>query len=202
VSGPARVVAARTMSARAFPEVFPVILVSPSRTRSLVLVAIVVVLSACTTSPGASTPASAAPSASGAPATPAGASASASTASPGASAPASSTATQSTTEWGRIWDALPPSFPTYPGAQPTETGAAPATATLQLPVTVDAAAAWWRTALEGAGYRIEGVNGPLEDGSIVIDAEGGAGCRVQTSVAPLGGTTVATIHVGADCPFR
>ena len=106
------------------------------------------------------------------------------------------------TEWGTIWDALPPSFPAFPGAQPTETGAGPATAILQLPGRADVAADWWKESLEEAGYHLEGVNGPLEDGAIVIDATGEAGCRVQTSIAPLGDVTIATIFVGSECPFR
>jgi hypothetical protein len=46
------------------------------------------------------------------------------------------------------------------------------------------------------------VNEPLEDGSIVIDAIGDAGCGLQASIAPLGDATIATIFVGSECPFR
>jgi hypothetical protein len=92
-----------------------------------------------------------------------------------------------------IWDALPAGFPAYPGAQPTETGAGPASAVLQVRATVQVAADFYREALEAAGYRIEATNGPLEDGSIVIDAAGDGACRIQVAVAPLGGVTVATI---------
>jgi hypothetical protein len=46
------------------------------------------------------------------------------------------------------------------------------------------------------------VNGPLEDGSIVIDATGESECRVQARIAPLGDATIATIFVGAGCPFE
>ena len=180
-----------------------------SRTRAaifLLLALPAILVGACTSGPGASTPASAstAPSAppsaapstaaSTAPSVPAGSSAGSSA---GASAPATTE-----TEWGTIWDALPPSFPAFPGAQPTETGAGPATAILQLPGPADVAADWWKESLEEAGYHLEGVNGPLEDGAIVIDATGDAGCRVQTSIAPLGDVTIATIFVGSECPFR
>ena len=164
-----------------------------SGARFFMLVAIVALAAACTASPVANSTAS--PGASALPSATASGSSS-------MTAPAASSVTQTTIDWGRIWDSLPPGVPAYPGAQATETGSGPASATLELPAGVDAAATWWRTALEGAGYRIEAVNGPLEDGSIVIDAEGDAGCRVQTSVAPLGDVTVATIYVAADCPFR
>ena len=126
----------------------------------------------------------------------------AATASPAGGSQSASGVGQTETAWGTIWDALPPSFPAFPGSQPTETGAGPASATLQLPGPADVAADWWKEALEAAGYHVEGVNGPLEDGSIVIDASGEAGCRVQASVAPLGDVTIATIFVGAECPFR
>jgi hypothetical protein len=155
---------------------------------------IAVAIAACTAAPGASSAPSGAPSPACSPGAPSSACA--------PSAPGSAAAGRTTTDWGTIWDALPPSFPAYPGAQPTTTGAGPATAILQVRATTEVAADWYREALEVAGFRIEGVNGPLEDGSIVIDATGDGACRVQAAIAPLGGVTVATIFVGADCPFR
>ena len=120
---------------------------------------------------------------------------------PASGGPVASAPGQTDTEWGRIWDALPPGFPVPPGSVPTEIGAGPVTATLQLGTSVAVAADWWPEALEAAGYRIEGHNGPLEDGSIVIDIAGDGSCRAQTTITPLGGVTVATILFGAECPF-
>lgn len=140
----------------------------------------------------------------------------ASTSSPTASTPraaasaaappsAASSAPPTTTEtaWGRIWDALPAAFPVYPGAKPTDTGAGPASAMVDLPASAAKAVAWYRAALVRAGYSIEALAGPLEDGSTVIDAVGQRpACRVQASVVPHGSRSIATILMAADCPFR
>lgn len=166
-----------------------------SRTLAAILLIFALAAAACTSGPAAS-PGPSSSVAASAPVASASSVASAA-ASAGASAPATTE-----TSWGTIWDALPPSFPAFPGAQPTETGAGPATAILRLPGRADVAADWWKEALEGAGYHLEGVNGPLEDGSIVIDATAAGGCRVQASIAPLGDVTIATIFVGSECPFR
>jgi len=159
-----------------------------------VLAMLVAVVAACTAGPGATTSPSP-PSATSVAPTSAPATAPAST------GPVASVAGQTETDWGRIWDALPPGFPIQPGSVPTETGGGPATARLQLGTSVDVATDWWQEALEAAGYRIEARNGPLEDGSIVIDVLGDGGCRAQATITPLGGVTVATILVGAECPF-
>jgi hypothetical protein len=145
---------------------------------------------------------SAGPAASGAPSSSAAPSAAPSAAASVAPSAAASLPATTRTDWGTIWDALPPTFPAFPGAQATETGTGPATAVLQLPERPDAAADWWKDALEAAGYRLEGVNGPMEDGSIVIDATGDGGCRVQASIAPMGDVTIATLLVASECPFR
>ena len=55
--------------------------------------------------------------------------------------------------------------------------------------------------LERATYSTEALSGPLEDGSYVLDSTGTApGCRVQASIAPLGGLTTVTVLYGASCP--
>jgi hypothetical protein len=105
--------------------------------------------------------------------------------------------------WGRIWDGLPPSFPRYPGAEPTETGAGPASAILDVPVKAATVADWYGKALKQAGYDTEAVSGPLENGSMVIASVGSEpGCRVQTSLVPSGGRTTATILFAAACPYH
>jgi hypothetical protein len=111
--------------------------------------------------------------------------------------------TSTETAWGRIWDSLPDAFPTYPGAEPSDTGDGPASAVLDVPATTAKAVAWYDKALRKAGYTIEALGGPLEDGSRVIDAVGvDRSCRVQASIMPSGSRSIATILMAADCPFR
>ena len=109
---------------------------------------------------------------------------------------------QSDTDWGRIWDGLPASFPHYPGASPTETGEGPASAILDVGA-VDPAevAAYYTSALEFDGYVTLTGSGPREDGSDEIEWAGEATCRIRATITPLGGTTVVTILYRADCPF-
>ena len=119
---------------------------------------------------------------------------------PSTAAPAAN-AGQTDTDWGRIWDALPETFPVYPGATPADDAAADVvTATFALegadPGTV---AGWMQTELERAMYATEGLNGPLEDGSFVLDLVGAGDCRIQVSVAPLGGLTTLGVRYGAAC---
>jgi hypothetical protein len=55
--------------------------------------------------------------------------------------------------------------------------------------------------LQQSTYSTEARSGPLEDGSYVLDSTGSSpGCRVQVSVAPLGGLTTVTVRYGAGCP--
>jgi hypothetical protein len=111
--------------------------------------------------------------------------------------------TTTETDWGTIWDALPPSFPVYPGAFATETRAGAASGELAIPTDPQSTIGWYEAALQAAGYRAEGVSAPLEDGSVVIDVVGPAdGCMARVTVTPLSGTTHATILVGAGCPFE
>ena len=111
--------------------------------------------------------------------------------------------TQTDTDWGRIWDALPPSFPVYAGSVPTETREqGPVSAEFAVPDGPEAVTTWLQAALEGAGYSTEALSGPLEDGSRVIDSVGDEGCRVETVIAPMSGTTHVAVRFGADCPFE
>jgi hypothetical protein len=131
------------------------------------------------------------------------------TASPAASAAASvpsspaAAAGQTDTEWGRIWDSLPAGFPTISGATPSEEASTgPASAILAIEGgDPKAIATTLRAQLEAAGYTTEGLNGPGEDGGFVLESTGSAaGCKVQATVAPLGGLTTVTILYGAACP--
>ena len=110
---------------------------------------------------------------------------------------------QTDTEWGRIWDSLPPGFPTYPGSTPADDAATgPASATLA--VDGDAAKAianWMEAQLQGEAYTAQSLSGPLEDGSYVLDSVGAAaGCQVQVTAAPRGSLTIVTVMYGAACP--
>jgi hypothetical protein len=118
--------------------------------------------------------------------------------------PAATPPSKTRTSWGVIWDALPRGFPTPPAAAPTETGdPEPASATLAVPTAAAATTEWYRSALPAAGYSIESVNGPYENGGYVIDAVGTSpDCRVQLSLARTGTTTTVTILFAAACPFR
>jgi hypothetical protein len=109
---------------------------------------------------------------------------------------------QADTEWGRIWDRVPGGFPRFPGSTIAD-DAAPEPASLRYVVAEGDAqeiGAWMQSALETATYSTEGLSGPFEDGSVVLDSVGDGDCRIQTTVAPLGGMTFVTVLYGAACP--
>jgi len=113
--------------------------------------------------------------------------------------------TQSDTDWGRIWDALPASFPVYPGAVETEEagGGEPVSAVFTVAETgTDEIVTWMQQRLELATYSTEALSGPLEDHAFVIDSVGDAGCRIETTVKPAGVLTFISVRYGADCPFE
>lgn len=110
---------------------------------------------------------------------------------------------QTDTDWGRIWDAVPPTFPRPPGATPSEPiGRGPSSAEYSVGASPVDVSDFYRRSLEAAGFSTD-VSGPLEDGSRVLESVGvEPGCRIQTTVTPLGGTTHVTILFGAECPYR
>jgi len=121
---------------------------------------------------------------------------------PGAT-PASSPPSQTETDWGRIWDGLPRAFPSYPGASPTETGAGPASAILDVgDIEPAEVASFYVSALEFAGYHTLARSDPREDGSIEVEWAGETTCRILATITPMGGTTIVSILYGADCPFE
>ena len=62
----------------------------------------------------------------------------------------------------------------------------------ELRTSTDLAIGGWRTV----------VDGPLEDGSITVDAvRNGTTCRAQVRAMPLGGIVRITVLYGAGCPF-
>ena len=110
--------------------------------------------------------------------------------------------THSDTAWGRIWDALPASFPVYPGAVESELDARVSAAFTAGDANPDEIVTWMQQQLELATYSTEALSGPLEDGGFVIDSVGDAGCRVETTVTPAGGLTLIAVRFGAECPFE
>lgn len=169
----------------------------PDRSRLLVLaLPIVLVAGGCSGGPGGwSAPSPGTPSSSSAPSTP-----TAST--PTATEATAAAAGQTETDWGRIWDAVPAGFPLFPGATPADDATGePASARSAVaggdPLAI---AEWMQDALETATFSTEALNGPGEDGGYVIDSTGEGGCRIQTSIVPLGDTTFVSVLYGADCP--
>lgn len=162
----------------------------------ILAIALVLLVAACgpTTQPPASIPTSASPAPSLTPVPGGSAVASAS--------PVAVTQTNTQTEVGRIWDALPPSFPRIAGAVPIETGAGPTSGTFAVGTDVASAVATIRAGLTGLGYNVD-VGSPLEDGSVVLDAGGGEEpeCRIEVRFTPLSGTTTMAVLYGAACPF-
>jgi hypothetical protein len=114
--------------------------------------------------------------------------------------PAGSGTTQTDTEWGRIWDAIPRSFPVYPGAEPATDVGPPASAQFVIPADVATATTWTKSALDATGLRTT-VSGPLEDGSMTLDSVGPNGCAAKTTIVRTGGLTILTVLYGARCPF-
>jgi len=111
--------------------------------------------------------------------------------------------TQTDTAWGRIWDALPPSFPLPPDAVPTEIREGPASASLAVGASPEGTKDFMQSALIAAGFAIESVEGPSEDGSVTISAVGpDPACLAQVRVVPLSGTTSLVVLYGAGCPFK
>ncbi len=104
------------------------------------------------------------------------------------------------TDWGAILDAVPDSFPRLPGAEPAEPPAEPVSDALLTSQSVDDVAAWYRDALEAAGYSSVDLSDPLEDGSRVLDTQSDVPeCRIQLTFRPMGESTMITVLYGAGC---
>ena len=116
--------------------------------------------------------------------------------------PAPSLASQTDTAWGRIWDALPSSFPAITGTKiATDTGEGASSAQLSVPAARDQVVLFYRQVFRDAGYSI-GTDGPLEDGSVTVTATDGDQCRMQLSVHGTGAQkSLVTVLYGAGCPF-
>jgi hypothetical protein len=121
----------------------------------------------------------------------------------GSSAEPSGEPTQTDTAWGRIWDAIPASFPLPEGAIPSEPiGREASSAEFAVGAAPTDLTVFYHSVLSAAGYDPVSVQSPLEDGSQVIDAAGAGGCKARVTITPLSGVTHVTILYAATCPFR
>jgi hypothetical protein len=116
--------------------------------------------------------------------------------------PTASLPSQTDTAWGRIWDAVPSTFPVIRGAVPaTDTGDGAVSALLALqapdPMVI---AAFYRDAIQAMGMTVS-VDGPLEDGSVTVSGTDVNGCSVQVGVRPAGSTNLISVLYGAGCPY-
>jgi hypothetical protein len=112
--------------------------------------------------------------------------------------------TQTDTDWGRIWDSVPPGFPVPPGAVASEEAAGgPASATWTIAgADVADLAEWMQSELELATYSTEALSGPLENGEYVLDSVGDDGCRMEVALTPRDGLTTVSVRFGAACPYE
>ncbi len=117
--------------------------------------------------------------------------------------PTAAAMTQTETDWGRIWDELPPGFPRFPTSTVADDiSPEPVSGTYAVDNDDTAQiAGWMQNALETAALRTESLSGPLEDGGFVIESVGRGDCRIQTSVRPMGGLTFVVVRYGAACPM-
>jgi hypothetical protein len=125
---------------------------------------------------------------------------------PGGSAatspPGSVAQTDTQTAIGRIWDGLPPSFPRIAGAVPIETRSGPTSGTFAVGTPVADAVATIKAGLAAQGLTVD-AGSPLEDGSVVLQAQGATdpACKIEVRFTPLSGTITMSVLYGAACPF-
>jgi hypothetical protein len=107
------------------------------------------------------------------------------------------------TDFGLIWDDLPPSWPTLPGQSQSEVGS-DASERLVLKGKPVELARLLATELEGRGWKVD-VATPLEDGSVVLDATGPTkGCKAHVVIgsdSPGSSNGGADVYYGATCPW-
>jgi hypothetical protein len=178
----------------------------PSVARPVAVLAITLVIAACTAAPTSSGVPAASPA--GSPPASAAARTPRPTAAPkptatmaAASAPAATAVGTTQTSWGKIVDAVPSAFPVFPdaaAADPPPSG--PVSGAWVATAPVSEVAAWYRDALVAANFAKVDLGDPLEDGSQVIDAQGDVPeCRAQVTVKPAGTSTMITVLLGAGC---
>jgi hypothetical protein len=110
--------------------------------------------------------------------------------------------TQTDTSWGRIWDGVPDSFPFPTGAEPaTDAGTGPLSGQLVVTAPASDVADSYVSGLHATGWTVN-KDGPLEDGSVVVNATSAGGCKAQVTVRSIGDASLVAILFGASCPFE
>lgn len=110
--------------------------------------------------------------------------------------------TTTNTEFGKIFDALPPSFPKLPGEEPADTGSGPTSGSFAANLSVTDARKLIEVALIAQGWTVV-VGSPLEDGTVVLEATGAEpACKTEVRLAPTSGTVTMAVLYGASCPFN
>ena len=114
--------------------------------------------------------------------------------------PAPTTVGTSQTGWGRILDAVPSTFPVFPGATIADAPPEPVSGAWLSTASASQVATWYRDALRAANFASVDLGSPLEDGSRVLDIQGDLPeCKAQVTVRPVGGSTMITALYGAGC---
>jgi hypothetical protein len=108
--------------------------------------------------------------------------------------------TTTDTEFGKIFDSLPPSFPKLLGQEPSETGAGPTSGSFAARMSVGDARKVIEVSLVAQGWTVA-VGSPLEDGTVVLEATAQAGCKAEVRFTPVSGTVIMSVLYGASCPF-
>ncbi len=104
--------------------------------------------------------------------------------------------------FGLIWNSMPRTFPAPAGSVAVEVNE-PVSAAFDVGPAgggVADIARFYADILVAAGYTVS-VDGPLQDGSYVVDApRGNTPCRVQARAVQVGTVNRLTIFYGAGCP--
>ncbi|HEX5826341.1 MAG TPA: hypothetical protein VFY23_02390 [Candidatus Limnocylindrales bacterium] len=103
------------------------------------------------------------------------------------------------TDWGTILDALPASFPLYPGAGIAEVPEGPLSGSFDAQDDVKTVVAWYEDQLAARGYGLERSD-PLEDGSITLDGQADLPeCRIRMVFRPEARSTIIAVLVASAC---
>ncbi len=108
------------------------------------------------------------------------------------------------TSTGKVWDALPASFPIYPGLEAAPQPGMPTSGNLAMAGDhTSELVSWYGKALVLAGYDVGAPSPALEDGTrhLVAHRTGQSGCAVDVAIAPTGTMTFVSIGFGTGCAF-